>query len=719
MADEEGNSHCDKPRYVAEARQDEPLSAAEDLSLDRVKEILHELLVKQTELGKENEALRAARDSLARARDRYQRLYDFAPAGYVSLDGAGLVKSVNRTFENMVHTERAHVIKRPFSMLLTPASRPGLPRLIQQATAKDRIAQGEVQLLRGGEKPIWVLLNIEAEEDVRRASQEVWVTVVDIDARKRAVEAGERSEALARERLAEIETIYRQAPVGLAVFDSEFRFVRVNARLAAINGLSVEEHLGRKAFELLPDLEVSAGTFFEQVLATGEPVENVEISGETPARPGETRHWIESFYPLKDSAGIVTGLNVVVQEITARKRAEETVQRMNEHLEETVAARTRELAAAYAALKQRAAQLQVLTFKLAQTEDRERRRLADLLHDDLQQLLVGARLHIEHMMGHLSKGGTEHEIAARVDQLVREAIGKARNLSHELSPPVLRNGTMCQAFEWLAGEFHEKHRLPVAFTCNAEEEPGSQEMKNFLFKAVRELLFNVIKHAHVHSAKLHVGQEGQEFVVVVSDEGCGFDPGKLDAAGMVQPGFGLLSIKERVAMHGGSFAIDSVPGDGARFTLRVPLDGKSEHPPTAPLPDAGTGPGKPEGEPLRVLLVDDHRVMREGLRTFLGNRPDIMVVGEADNGKQAVDQAARLMPDVVIMDVALPLMSGVEATRLIKEQWPAMRVVGLSMFDEPGTQKEMRAAGASMYLRKACHSDALIAAIRGEPHETD
>lgn len=121
--------------------------------------------------------------------------------------------------------------------------------------------------------------------------------------------------------LSEIEAIYRSAPIGLNVIDSDLRFVRINERLAEMNGLSVEAHLGQTIAELLPDLAEAAEQLLRPVFETGEPLLDVEITGETPAKPGVQRIWQESFLPLKQD-GRVVGISTVCEEITEQKRTQ-------------------------------------------------------------------------------------------------------------------------------------------------------------------------------------------------------------------------------------------------------------------------------------------------------------------------------------------------------------------------------------------------------------
>jgi diguanylate cyclase (GGDEF)-like protein/PAS domain S-box-containing protein len=139
----------------------------------------------------------------------------------------------------------------------------------------------------------------------------------------------QESQAKLQRQLIEIESIYQSAPIGLNVLDPDLRFVRINERLAQINGFSVEEHIGRTIRELLPNIADIAEELLRPIFETGEPVLNVEIRGETPAQPEVERIWLESFLPLKDGDRVI-GINTVCEEITERKKAEEALRRSEE-----------------------------------------------------------------------------------------------------------------------------------------------------------------------------------------------------------------------------------------------------------------------------------------------------------------------------------------------------------------------------------------------------
>lgn len=115
---------------------------------------------------------------------------------------------------------------------------------------------------------------------------------------------------------------------------------------------------------------------------------------------------------------------------------------------------------------------------------------------------------------------------------------------------------------------------------------------------------------------------------------------------------------------------------------------------------------------IRVLIADDHSVMRQGLSSFLGQECDIAIVGEAANGISALERARTLRPDVILMDLDMPEMNGLEATRIIHSEMPRIRIIGLSMYEEMEQATAMYDAGAVAYLNKCCSLKELMGTIR-------
>src|SRR6266404_5159797 len=115
---------------------------------------------------------------------------------------------------------------------------------------------------------------------------------------------------------------------------------------------------------------------------------------------------------------------------------------------------------------------------------------------------------------------------------------------------------------------------------------------------------------------------------------------------------------------------------------------------------------------INVLLAEDHTIVRQGFRLLLEGEPDIAVVGEAENGRQAVGQARKLMPDVVVMDIAMPLLNGLEATRQITKEVPSTKVIILSSYSHDEYVQQLTEAGASGYLLKQTAAPDLLKAVR-------
>jgi DNA-binding NarL/FixJ family response regulator len=116
---------------------------------------------------------------------------------------------------------------------------------------------------------------------------------------------------------------------------------------------------------------------------------------------------------------------------------------------------------------------------------------------------------------------------------------------------------------------------------------------------------------------------------------------------------------------------------------------------------------------IRILLVDDHVVMRQGLSCLLHGHSDLEVIGEAADGHGALNKARELKPDVILMDISMPRMNGMEATRIIHSELPDIRIIGLSMYDDVETTRAILSAGAVAFLTKSGHSDDLLSTIRG------
>ncbi len=474
----------------------------------------------------------------------------------------------------------------------------------------------------------------------------------------------------------------------------------VNAVGAGILGRPVQDILGQPLADVFKIVNEETRHPVES------PVDRVIQDGHTVGlanhtillRPDGTAVPIDdSAAPILDREGRLLGVVLVFRDISERKRTETQLQQWNTELEVRVRERTAELLNSQERLRALASQLNL-------TEQRERRRLAADLHDYLAQLLALIRIKLgqalKRLPNHLPDGGAS---LTEIDGLLQQCLQYARTLMAQLSPSVLQDLGLIPAIHWLAEQMTQQ-RLKVDVHVLTDESPSfNDQQSNLLFQAVRELLTNIVKHAGVSTATVTVEKHDRDtWLLTVRDTGEGFD---LNAVHYEPSGehFGLFSIQERMEAMSGWCRIESTVGAGTTVELglaAIPTDVK-------PTPRLSRRPSRQSqvmrtGEPSRwrVLIVDDHAMVRQGLRSILETYPDLEVIGEAANGIEGVEFAVNNQPDVTVMDINLPGLNGIDATRRIKKETPNTVVIGLSVHYSSQTEAALMEAGASALLSK-------------------
>jgi PAS domain S-box-containing protein len=511
--------------------------------------------------------------------------------------------------------------------------------------------------------------------------------------------SGKRAEQLFRSAI-------ESAPNGIVIVDGSGSIVLVNREIERLFGYARQELLGMSIEILVPERfrpphpqyrAEFAGNPSTRRMGGGRDLFGLRKDGkEIPVEIG--------LNPLQTDEGLL--VLAVVADIAERKRAEESIRQLNETLEERVIERT--------------AQLRALAMALTRTEEEERHKLAQILHDNLQQLLVAANMRVSQASSR-TQDQTLRQLLKQIQELLLQSIQESRSLTAELSPPILYEKGLAAGLEWLGRRMLEKHGLKVQVDAKGPIKDISDDLKAFLFRAVHELLFNIVKHAGVDSACVKAAADSKRIRVIVLDKGKGYAPSIVREERKDDGGLGLLSIRERLTYMGGRMDAESSPGKGTRTTIEVPLHG-NQHPISAGGQDFSVSTNMTAPEPqqespdkfvsIRVLLADDHKIVREGLSSLLSEQPGIEVVGQAEDGLIALEMARLLHPDVVVMDVSMPRMDGVEATRLLKAELLGIEVIGLSMHAENDMAKLMRDAGAVAYLSKGGPSEYLVEAIR-------
>jgi PAS domain S-box-containing protein len=413
---------------------------------------------------------------------------------------------------------------------------------------------------------------------------------------------------------------------------------------------------------------------------------------------------------VRDAKENLIGFAKVVRDITSQKKVNEKLAQLNRTLEERVHARTQELV-------RNRERLRAMASELTLAEQRERRRLASDLHDYLAQLLVVCRLKLSQSQ---SSEDTEdmRKMMQEADGLLDQSLTYTRTLVSQLSPSCLYEFGLQSALVWLGSEM-QKQGLQVTLHENNLNLNLPEDQAVLIYQSVRELLYNVLKHSGVKEATIRLAIEPDNHLhIQVEDHGRGFIETHFEREEGFSTKFGLFSIRERIQALGGKLIVTSIPDEGTRALLRIPLKRETEKatrqvekaksaPPSQPFHGAPSSTDK-----IRILLVDDHKMVREGFYHILNAQSDMEVVGEAENGQQAIALCHSLGPDVVVMDLHMPNMDGLEATKRIKQDCPGTVVIGLSIHDNLEVMRWFMDAGADEFVAKSGSTKSLLYAIR-------
>jgi len=400
-------------------------------------------------------------------------------------------------------------------------------------------------------------------------------------------------------------------------------------------------------------------------------------------------------------------------ELFERQQAEGRLRQLADTLEEQVKARTQELVTSYARLRALATDLTI-------AEQTERRRLATELHDYLSQMLVVTRMKVGQLLRQDHDEGVR-TILQEADQLLHQSLDYTRTLVSELTPQALYERGLSAALRWLGDQMRRQQILTVEISLDTPELPLPEADAVLLFHSIRELLFNVLKHGKTDRASVFMSYDQDVLSITVSDQGCGFHVSGVREDSSDR--FGLLSVRERMIALGGSFDLQSEPGKGTVASLHLPFKmpgthieaekaeeagGEGRSPPRAALVGEQFDPNvtiasaenRDVATPLRVLVVDDHQMVREALSCMLKEYDDVTVVGEASTGEEALQLVRTLTPNVVIIDMNMPGWNGAETTARILKAHPSTTVIGISVQTDPHIAESMLNAGAAAFLQK-------------------
>ncbi|AYF07306.1 MULTISPECIES: helix-turn-helix transcriptional regulator [Bacillus] len=314
----------------------------------------------------------------------------------------------------------------------------------------------------------------------------------------------------------------------------------------------------------------------------------------------------------------------------------------------------------------------------------ERNRLSSELHDTVGHAYTSIIMGMETLRTELA---TEMGIQ-RLDSLLdmgRKSIDDVRGYLHQMDSPC-QSPSLIQSLQNLGAEFQEHAQVNVSFRTFGEEYQLSRQAKIAFIRCLQESLTNAVRHGQGTEIIVSLQFDEQYTRLEVQDNG----KGNVEW----QEGFGMNAMKERAMNLQGHLSVYTKPEEGMLVTCTIPRQTEIK-----------------DGL-IRLLIVDDQPFVRESLRTLLDRYEDLNVVGLAEDGNQAIDLCGRLQPHVILMDLDMQHMDGIEATKKIKQQWPHIRVLIFTTFQDTEQAVESLRNGADGFLLKSIETLELANTIR-------
>lgn len=348
----------------------------------------------------------------------------------------------------------------------------------------------------------------------------------------------ERTENVARQSQEIVDAFFSSSTVGFVILDSHFRCARFNDAFPRMVGVEPEELQGKTVPEMFRERGMHSELLLQEILRTGKPVLDRELSANLPGKPGEFRHWLVNYFPIRERGGVFTQLGIIVVDVTARRNAEEALRK--------------------------------LSGRLLGIQDQERRRIARELHDSLGQYLVGLKIAIE--MLSQSQGESNATLLAECRDILDKSITETRTLSHLLHPPLLDEAGFASAASWFVTGFSQRSGIPVSLEVPPDMPRLPESVEIALFRILQESLTNVHRHSRAPSAEIKVEADAEQVSIEVRDHGHGIPAYVLrhvDGEG-AKLGVGLAGMRERIHELGGIFQVLS-DENGTTIKATVPL----------------------------------------------------------------------------------------------------------------------------------------------------
>jgi two-component system NarL family sensor kinase len=364
--------------------------------------------------------------------------------------------------------------------------------------------------------------------------------------------------------------------------------------------------------------------------------------------------------------------------------------------------------------------LRQLSARLLKLQDEERRRIARDLHDTTGQKIAVLSMTLDRLAKLVDTRKVDVKDALTESREVVGKIGEEiRTLSYLLHPPLLDECGLASAVLWYAEGFKKRSGIHLSVSIDEELVRLTTDAETALFRVLQESLTNVHRYSGSPSAEIRIFQSASKVHLEIVDHGKGVKAGmeRPAFAGAPTLGVGIPGMRERIRQLGGQLEVE-FSNEGTRVFASLPMEASAEQTveqSTELFRDKENFQANPRQRPVvrrRILIADDHEVMRRGVRGLVESQEEWSVCGEAIEGNEAISKTRELHPDLLILDVSMPGVSGIEAALQILKDDPNMKILFFTMYDSPQMMREISNVGAWGYVAKARAGNDLVDAVR-------
>jgi PAS domain S-box-containing protein len=485
--------------------------------------------------------------------DLCRTLIETAQEGVWLLDAAGNTAYVNQRMAEMLGYTRAEMLGRPFYDFMDDRARAEARVLFERRRQGVR-EQHDFRFQRKDGSDLWTIVSTTPLYDEHSQFIGALGMITDITARRQAEEALRASQH-------QLHQIIEHLPVAVFAVDGEGK-PRYENRLA-------RELLGKRIEDLNGDARVGRLSRYYQAYLAGTdqfyPIDRAPLAQALAGkcttvddmeirRPDRTIPLEVSAAPITDAAGNVVLAIAVFRDISERRQTEAERQRLFDEVQ---------------ANQQR---LRALSQRLLELQEAERGHLARELHDEIGQALTAVKINVQAAQRQATLEEAAPLLADSID-LVERVLQQVRDISLNLRPALLDDLGLAAALRWYVDRQTRRAGIVARVVTDLLDEPLPDGLAITCFRVVQEALTNILRHAQARHVNILVAHQGQELILTVSDDGCGFDADATFHSAADHATFGLLSMQERVELAGGRLTIRSTPGEGTEVRVALPLHG--------------------------------------------------------------------------------------------------------------------------------------------------